>query len=210
VRVTIIGAGNMGRAIGTRAVAGGNEVEVIDRDPADARALADELSQQGKATALEAGDAIRGEIVVLALYHHSVPDAIQQYGDQLSGKVVVETTNPVDSESWDPVTPPGTSGAEEIAKLLPEDARLVKAFNTTFAKTLVPGEIDGQQLDVLIAGDDDAAKQKVAQLVEAGGLRPIDVGPLRRARQLEYLGSLHMALQQPMGWGFASAVKFHA
>jgi predicted dinucleotide-binding enzyme len=199
----------MGRAIGTRAVAGGNEVEVIDRDPAEAKALADELSQQGPATALE-GAPIGGEVVVLALYHHSVPDAIQQYGEQLGGKIVVEMTNPVDFETWDPVTPPGTSGAEEIAKLLPQDAALVKAFNTTFARTLVAGKIDGQQLDVLIAGDDDAAKQKVAQLVEGGGLRAIDVGPLRRARQLEYLGSLHMALQEPMGWGFASAVKFHA
>jgi 8-hydroxy-5-deazaflavin:NADPH oxidoreductase len=199
----------MGRAIGTRAVAGGNEVEVIDRDPAEARALADELSQQGSATALE-GAAIGGEVVVLALYHHSVPDAIQQYGEQLGGKIVVEITNPVDFETWDLVTPPGTSSAEEIAKLLPQDSALVKAFNTTFAPTLVAGEVGGQQLDVLIAGDDDSAKQKVVQLVEAGGLRPIDVGPLRRARQLEYLGSLHMALQQPMGWGFASAVKFHA
>lgn len=210
MRITIIGAGNMGRAIGTRAVAGGNEVEILDRDPSDARALADELSQRGTATALEPGDTFGGEVVVLALYHHSVPEAIQQYGEQLAGKTVVETTNPVDFESWDLVTPPGTSASEEIAKLLPEGTPLVKAFNTTFAPTLVAGAVGGQQLDVLIAGDDEAAKQKVAQLVEAGGLRPIDVGPLRRARQLEYVGSLHMALQQPMGWGFASALKFHA
>jgi predicted dinucleotide-binding enzyme len=54
----------------------------------------------------------------------------------------------------------------------------VKAFNTTFAGTLVEGEVAGQQLDVLIAGDDEQAKQKVSQLVAVGGLRPIDVGPL--------------------------------
>jgi predicted dinucleotide-binding enzyme len=86
----------------------------------------------------------------------------------------------------------------------------VKAFNTTFAPTLVAGEVAGQQLDVLIAGDDDAAKQKVSQLVADGGLRPLDVGPLRRARQLEQLGFLHIAVQQPLDLGFGSAIKLHS
>jgi predicted dinucleotide-binding enzyme len=71
----------------------------------------------------------------------------------------------------------------------------VKAFNNTFARTLVDGEIDGQQLDVLIAGDDEEAKRKVSQLVSDGGLRPLDVGPLARAQQLEQLGFLHISLQ---------------
>jgi hypothetical protein len=64
----------------------------------------------------------------------------------------------------------------------------VKAFNTTFAGTLVAGQVGGQQLDVLIVGDDEAAKQQVSRRAADGGLRPIDVGPLRRARQLEQLG----------------------
>ena len=84
---------------------------------------------------------------------------------------------------------------------------MVKAFNTTFAPTLAAGQVGDQQLDVLIAGDDDAAKQKVAQLASDGGLRPLDVGPLRRAQQLEQLGFLHIAVQQPLNLGFASAVK---
>jgi predicted dinucleotide-binding enzyme len=74
---------------------------------------------------------------------------------------------------------------------------VVKAFNTTFAPTLVNREVSGQQLDVFIAGDDDDAKRKVGQLVSDAGLRPIDVGSLRRAQQLEQLGFLHISLQQP-------------
>jgi 8-hydroxy-5-deazaflavin:NADPH oxidoreductase len=62
---------------------------------------------------------------------------------------------------------------------------------------------------VLIAGDDEAAKAKVARLAADGGLRPLDVGPLARAQQLEQLGFLHIAIQQPLGLGFASAVKLH-
>ena len=83
----------------------------------------------------------------------------------------------------------------------------MKAFNTTFAGTLVDGEVNGQQLDVLIAGDDKAAKQKVSQLAADGGLRPIDVGPLSRAQQLEQLGFLNISLQQPLGLNFGSAIK---
>ncbi len=85
----------------------------------------------------------------------------------------------------------------------------MKAFNTTFAGTLLEGEVAGQQLDVLLAGDDDEAKRKVSQLVSDAGLRPIDAGPLRRAEQLEQLGFLHITLQQPLGLGFASTVKLH-
>ena len=208
MKVTIIGAGNMGRAIGTRAVAGGHEVEIVDRDPSEAQKLAEELG--GSATALEPGAPFGGDVVFFAVYYPGIKDAVQQYADQLAGKVVVDITNPVDTETWDRLaTAPGTSSAEEIQQLVPEGTSVVKAFNTTFSPTLVGGEVDGQQLDVLIAGDDDAAKQKVSQLASDGGLRPVDVGPLRRAQQLEHLGFLHIAVQEPLGLGFASAVKLH-
>ncbi len=208
MRVTIIGAGNMGRAIGTRAIAGGHEVEIVDRDAAEARALATELGDS--ATALEAGAAFGGEVVVLAVYYPAIKDAVREYGDQLAGKVVVDITNPVNTETWDDLaTPPGTSSAEEVQALAPEGARVVKAFNTTFAPTLVRGEVAGQQLDVFLAGDDEEAKRKVSQLVADGGLRPIDAGPLKRAQQLEQLGLLHISLQQPHEFGFASTVKIH-
>jgi 8-hydroxy-5-deazaflavin:NADPH oxidoreductase len=206
MKVTIVGAGNMGRGIGTRVVAGGHQVEIVDRDPADAGQLAGDLS--GSATALDPGARFGGEVVVFAVYYPGIKDAVQQYADQLAGKVVVDITNPVNTQTWDSLaTAPGSSSAEETQQLVPQGTAVVKAFNTTFAGTLVAGQVDGQQLDVLIAGDDDKAKQKVSQLVSDGGLRPIDVGPLRRAQQLEQLGFLHISLQQPLGLNFGSAVK---
>ena len=208
MKITIIGAGNMGRAIGTRAVAGGHEVEILDRDPAEAQSLAEELGPS--VTALDPGALFGGEVVVLAVYYPGIKDAVRQYADRLAGKAVVDITNPVDTETWDRLaTPPGTSSAEEIQQLVPERTQVVKAFNTTFAPTLVEGEVAGQKLDVLIAGDDEEAKRKVSQLIADGGLRPIDVGPLRRAEQLEHLGLLHISLQQPFELGFSSAVKLH-
>jgi NADPH-dependent F420 reductase len=206
MRITIVGAGNMGRAIGTRAVAGGHEVEIVDRDPDEARKLAQELG--GGATALEPEAPFGGEVVVLAVYYPDIKETARQYGDRLAGRVVVDITNPVDNQTWDRLaTPPGSSSAEEVAELVPEGTPVVKAFNTTFSPTLVDGEVDGQQLDVLIAGDDEEAKRKVAQLASDGGLRPVDAGPLGRAQQLEQLGLLHISLQQPHGLNFRSGIK---
>ncbi len=208
MQITIIGAGNMGRGIGTRAVAGGHTVAIVDRDPSQAQQLAAELGDA--ATSLAPGATIGGEVVVFAVYYPGIKDAVREYAGQLAGKVVVDITNPVDTTTWDSLaTPPGTSSAEEVQQLVPQGTPVVKAFNTTFAGTLAAGEVAGQPLDVLIAGDDDAAKRTVAQLVSDGGLRPIDVGPLRRAQQLEQLGLLNIAIQQPLGLGFASAVKIH-
>jgi predicted dinucleotide-binding enzyme len=161
VNVTIIGAGNMGRAIGTRAVAGGHRVEIVDRDPDDAKALAEELGDS--ATALEPDAPFGGDVVVFAVYYPGIKDAVRQYADRIAGKVVVDITNPVDTDTWDKLaTPPATSAAEEVAQLVPEGTPVVKAFNTTFASTLVQGEVGGQQLDVLF---DKAAV--VHQLLDA-------------------------------------------
>jgi NADPH-dependent F420 reductase len=210
--VTIIGAGNMGRGIGTRLVAGGNRVKILDKDPEQAQELAKELERSagegGGAEGGAAGDPLSGEVVVFAVYYPGAQGAVEQYGEQLAGKVVVDISNPVDVETFDDlVTPPDSSAAEELEKKAPEGARVVKAFNTTFAGTLVEGEVAGQPLDVFIAGDDAEAKRMVADLARSSGLNPIDAGPLRRARELERLGFLHMKIQEALGTGYGSAMK---
>ena len=73
--------------------------------------------------------------------------------------------------------------------------------------TTMPLSLGGQPLDVFVASDDERAKQTVVQLVESMGLRPVDAGPLRRSRQLEGMGYLHMAVQEPIGTGFGSTIK---
>lgn len=201
----------MGRGIGTRLVAGGHDVELMDADPEQAQTAAQQLSDsgQGSATAVDGEASIGGQVVVLAVYYPAVSGVVDHYRDQLAGKIVIDITNPVNFDSMDSLaTPPDSSSAEETAALVPDGTAVVKAFNTTFGNTLVTGSVAGQPLDVLIAGDDDHAKQTVADLVTAGGLRPIDVGPLRRARQLEHLGFLHISLQDRLGTAFRSAVKF--
>ena len=203
MKITIIGAGNMGRGIGSRAVAGGSEVELVDRNPEDSRALAEALGPRATIN-----QRVTGEVVVLALPYDEVPKAIAEHREGLAGRIVIDIVNPVDWSTMETVTTPaGTSAAEETAQLVPEGTKVVKAFNTTFATTLVAGEAAGEKLEVLIAGDDDAAKATVAALVEAGGMRAVDVGPLRRARMLEQVGLFHIAIQEKLGSGFASAIS---
>ena len=203
MKVTIVGAGNMGRGIGSRVVAGGNEVELVDRNPEDSPKLAEELGPLATVS-----QSVSGEVMVLALSYDEVRKAIAEHCDGLAGRIVVDIVNPVDWSTMSAVTTPaGTSAAEETAQLVPEGTKVVKAFNTTFAKTLVAGEAAGQKLEVLIAGDDDAAKATVAALAEEGGMGATDVGPLRWARMLEQVGLFHIAIQEKLGSGFASAIS---
>jgi NADPH-dependent F420 reductase len=211
MNVTIIGAGNMGRGIGHRLVSGGHDVTVVDRDPEEAGRLTEELrgAAQGGAIVEAAGPGaeLRGEVVILAVYYPGSLEIARELGERLAGKVVVYIANPLNQTFDALATPPGTSAAEEVASTMPAGTRVVKAFNTTFSGTLVEGQVAGQPLDVLIAGDDEEAKKTVAQLVRDRGLRAIDVGPLERARQLEGLGFLGITLQQPLGLNFQSAWK---
>jgi predicted dinucleotide-binding enzyme len=203
--ISILGSGNMARGIGTRAVAGGNNVQILDRDPAKAAALAGDLG--GGATSGTLDDTVTGDVVVLALPYEAARSVAAQYGEALAGKVVVDISNPIDVSTFAGlVVPIDSSAAQEIARAVP-GATVVKAFNTTFGGTLVAGDVDGLPLDVLIAGDDGQAKETVAALVESGGMRPLDVGDLARAHWLEGIGFLHIGLQISRGTNFATAVK---
>jgi NADPH-dependent F420 reductase len=211
MNVTVIGAGNMGRGIGHRLVAGGNSVTLIDKSADDAETLATELrgvAKHGavvKTATLE--NAALGEVVVLAVQYGNNLDLAKKLGSRLAGKTVVDIANPLNATYDGLATAPDTSSAEELAKVVSSGVKVVKAFNTTFAGTLVAGQVGGQKLDVFIAGDDENAKQIVSKLVTDGGLVAVDVGPLHRARQLEGLALLGITLQFKHNLGFTSAWK---
>ncbi|MFW5468414.1 NADPH-dependent F420 reductase [Knoellia sp. CPCC 206435] len=170
---TIFGNGNMGSAIAGIVGSGDNQVQVLDRDDSAE---------------------ITGDVVVLAVPYGEVAGILEARRDQFAGKVVVDITNPVNFETFDGlVVPADSSAAAEIAAALPE-AKVVKAFNTTFGGTLVAKEVGPLPTTVLIAGDDADAKSLVVEVIEAGGLTVIDAGALKRARELEALGFLQITL----------------
>jgi NADPH-dependent F420 reductase len=209
MNVTIIGTGNMARGIGTRAIAGGHDVTVVGRDEPSAQEVVKELvsvAGDGGVSAAAPDDALTGDIVVLAVYYPDAREAVERYADQLAGKVVLDITNPVNETVDALVVPPDGSATAELAKLAP-DAKFVKGFNTTFAGTLVAGDVAGTALDVFVAGDDAGAKETAIQLARDGGLNAIDAGGQDRARELEALGLLHMTIQGQLGTNYGSAVK---
>ena len=199
--ITIFGAGNIGSAVAGIAVKSGGAVQVIDRNPDKAAAAADGV------TAGKFGDAaIAGDVVVLALPFPAYDEVVSTYADQLAGKTVVDVSNPIDFTTFDLALPEGAaSAAEYLAGRLPQ-SKVVKAFNTTFAATLATGVNDGAPTVVQLAGDDEDAKNAVKAFVEAGGLKTVDAGALKRAQYLEGYGALQIILgvteQTPWTGGF--------
>jgi predicted dinucleotide-binding enzyme len=189
--ISIIGLGNMARALADRALAGGNAVEIIGRDQVKAKELAVAL---GGATVGEAGTAPAGDIVIVAVPYAGAATVVSEYGDALDGKVIIDITNPIAPDAKGFVTPEGSSGAQEIAKAAPAGAHVVKAFNTVFSHVLAADPAAGRPLDVFIAGDDAQAKAHVSAFIESLGLRPLDTGQLPMARALENVALLQLGL----------------
>ena len=190
--ISIIGSGGMAAAIGGLAGKAGHTVEVMSRDAAKARALAERIGLG--ATTGTFGAAPAGDIVILAVPYSAVLDVLKQYGEELAGKLLIDITNPIASDHTSFVTPSDSFGAQEIAKAAPADAVVVKAFNTQFSHVLAAGPVEGRPLDVFIAGDDAQAKARVSAFIESLGLRPMDTGPLPMARTLEHACLLWLGL----------------
>jgi predicted dinucleotide-binding enzyme len=189
--ISIIGLGKMAGALADRALAGGNAVEVIGREPVKAKDFA---ARRDGATVGTAGATPAGDIVILAVPYASAAAVVGEYGGALDGKVVVDITNPITPDFTGFVTPEGSSGAEEIAKATPVGAHVVKAFNTLPSGVLAAGSIEGRPVDVFIASDEVGAKQAVSAFVESLGMRPMDAGQLSMARALENATLLHLSL----------------
>ena len=189
--ISIIGTGNMARALAGRALAGGNAVEIVGRDPVKAEELAAAL---GGATVGTTGAAPAGDIVIVAVPYASAAAVVNNYGNALHGKVIIDITNPITPDLSGFLTPQGTSGGQEIAKAAPAGAHVVKAFNTLPSDVLAAGPAEGRPLDVFIAGDDAEAKEGVSAFIESLGLRPLDTGQLSMARALENVTLLHLGL----------------
>jgi 8-hydroxy-5-deazaflavin:NADPH oxidoreductase len=197
--ITIIGAGNMATAIGTRAAAHGHTVELMSRDAARAQALADRIGTH--AIVGTYGERPAGDLVVLAVLHQSAVDVVEAYGEALAGKVLVDITNPFDAEGTGLVTSPGDSVSQRIAAAAPADASVVKAFNTIF------GGVLGRDtaLDGFLAGDGVEAKARVAAFLESIGMTPRDAGDLTMTHALEWAGILLVGVARN-GGGFDLAL----
>jgi NADPH-dependent F420 reductase len=202
--IAIIGAGNVGSALASTFVRAGHTVAITSRDPEHATSVA---AATGATAASSNVDAVAGaDVVVLAVPFASIPEIAGEIADAVTGKVVVDTTNRMSAGADGPDIDTSTSNAEELAALFP-GANVVKAFNTLFASNQDDPITDGVRLDGYVAGNDLASKTLILDLVRSVGLKPVDVGPLARARQLEALAFLNITLNIVNGGTWQSGWK---
>ncbi|SBW07583.1 NADP oxidoreductase coenzyme F420-dependent [uncultured Alphaproteobacteria bacterium] len=201
MKVTVVGSGNMAAGFAKRLVAAGHDVRLVGRNRGKVEALAAETG----ASAVAAVEGGASDVIIVATPFDGAVDALKSLGD-VSGKVVVDITNPLTADYMGLTIGHDTSAAEEIAKALP-GVRLVKGFNTLFAQVLAAGPklADGSVPPVFLAADDAGAKAKVADLAKSLGHPVVDAGPLRNARYLEPLAGLNIYLGYGAGLGTAVA-----
>ncbi|MGH8563558.1 MAG: NADPH-dependent F420 reductase [Gammaproteobacteria bacterium] len=198
--VAIIDTGKMGSGLARLLASKGIDVAIGHKDPTKAAALAEEIGSRAQAGGTEAAAKL-ADIVILAVPYSRVADALKGAGD-LTGKIVIDISNPITSDFKALTVGHTTSAAEEIQKLVP-GAKVVKAWNTIFAELLPPEAHEGRAapVQVFIAGDDEGAKNKVSDLVKATGFEPVESGALSNCRYLEPVGELNIHFGFFLGWG---------
>ena len=203
MNIAIIGAGNVGGALATSSVRAGHKVTLSAKDPAHADAKAKET---GARAVRSAADAVNtADVVILAVPYAAVDAVLDELGDALTGKVLIDVTNRLKMDAMaDGVD--GTSAAEHIQQMAPK-AKVAKAFNYAFASKQADPKADGQSIDGYVASDDADAKRTTLELARSIGFRPVDAGPLAMARALEAMAILNISLQIQNGWPWQSGFK---
>lgn len=199
MKVTVIGAGNMGAAFVQQLTRAGHQVRVASRDAARAAQVA--AANPGAQAVPVAGAADGVDAVVLATGFGDAVAALQGVGN-LAGQVVIDITNPLTADYMGLTIGHATSAAEEIAKAVP-GAEVVKAFNTVFAQVLAAGADfgNGRQVEVFVASDSDRARQTARAIAQSMGFAVVDAGPLKNARYLEPVAGLNIYLGYGAGLG---------
>lgn len=202
MKIAVIGTGNVGSALGSAVAGAGHEVVFAARD--DAKTEATAKAADGSAAA-NAADAVRAaDVVILAVPFTAADEVAGEIAQAADGKVVIDVTNPLKPDYSGLSTVGGPSGAEHVAAMLP-GAHVVKGFNTVFAANQANPAAHGQVLDALYATDDDAASTAFADLASSIGFRPIRVGPLAAAAELEAMAWLNIRLQMLANGSWNSA-----
>ncbi|WP_374007506.1 NADPH-dependent F420 reductase [Leifsonia sp. LS-T14] len=202
MRIGILGTGPMTAVLGAGWSRAGHEVVIGSRDPARARRLSE---RHGAAGGMAYQEAARSDVVVIAVHDTEVLPIVASLRDILAGVIVIDINNPIDPPAYESRYAGGASLGERLADAAP-GARVVKAFNTVYAERLAEGTHEPSgPVQVLLASDDQTAKETVAVLVGQLDAEPVDVGPLRVSRHLEALAGFEVDLVER---GFAPVVGF--
>jgi 8-hydroxy-5-deazaflavin:NADPH oxidoreductase len=192
--VAIIGTGNLGSTLAANFAAGGEDFLLAGRDQETARKIASTLGGHAEVVTIDEAVA-RADVLVFAVWFDVFKQLIDQYGEELAGKVIVDPTNPDGPDGkggFRKIIGEQESSGQILAGLLPAAARLVKAFGTLSAPTLSAAAWREPERAVqFYAADDDSAGDLVANLIRADGYEPVRVGGLDQSIRIEMFGNLH-------------------
>jgi predicted dinucleotide-binding enzyme len=211
MKIGIVGAGNVGGTLGKRWASAGHEIKFGVRDAGDPK-VKELLAASPRSTAGSVKEAAAfAEVIVLSVPWNAIDEALKQAGTTLSGKVLIDCTNPV------PMGPDilergllvgHTTSAGEYVASKASGARVVKSLNTVGWPIMADPKLRGESAVMPYCGDDPAAKSTVARLVSDLGFEALDAGPLANARLLEPFGMLWIYLAfKGLGTDFAFTLK---
>ena len=210
--IAVIGAsGNMGSVISKSLSKGNYRLLLFSNEKEKIEALVNEIKSSHAAADLEALEcptdaSWEADVIILAVPFQAEKELAEKIREVANQKIVISIANPL-NEAYDGlVTSPGTSAAEELQKLLP-NAKVVKAFNTTFAADFSTPVIDGKQVDSFIAGNDEEALQTISELVTTAGFNPIVAGDLSVSRTLEAMQLLLIRLGMKYNYNWLAGWK---
>ena len=210
--IAVIGAsGNMGSAISKSLSKGNYRLLLFSNEKGKTEALINEIKNSHAAADLEALEcptdaSWEADVIILAVPFQAEKELAEKIREVANQKIVISIANPLNEAYEGLVTSPGTSAAEELQKLLP-NAKVVKAFNTTFAADFITPVIDGKQVDSFIAGNDEEALQTISELVTTAGFNPIVAGDLSVSRTLEAMQLLLIRLGMKYNYNWLAGWK---
>lgn len=198
IELGVLGTGRMGVRLAAMFAQAGRRVLLASRTPGRAQAIVEDLGLPG----LSAGSyaqALAADTVLPAIFvRDGLFDVLEAFREQLAGKRVIDIANPFNDDYSDFLLPWDTSAAEQLQQRFPH-ARVVGAFKNVFWEVFDAPVLERQRSDVLVVGDDGAAKQAVIDLARGTPFRYLDAGPLKHARTVERLTLITGALGRQLG-----------
>lgn len=192
--VAIIGLGNIGKAIAANLVKGNHSVILASRDIEKTKALANQLGNL--ATTKEIRDAIKeAEVIIPAIYFNVLKEFFQTYSKELNGKIIVDVSNPIAPDGnggFKKIIESNESAGKILSDLIPKNAKLIKAFGTLGAGSLLNSAFNEPDKKVLFyASDSTNSNQQIEELITSSGFAPFNVGGIDQSIKIEVFGDLH-------------------
>lgn len=213
--VAVIGLGNIGKAIATNLVKGNHSVILASRDNEKTKSLAEQLGNL--ATMKEIADAIKeAKVIIPAIYFNALKDFFQTFSKELDGKIIIDVSNPIAPDGnggFKKIIGVSESAGKILSDVIPKNAKLIKAFGTLGAGSLLNSAFNEPDKKVLFyASDSTNSNSQIEEIITSSGFVPFNIGGIDQSIKIEVFGDLHEfgALGKPVTLAEAKSKVSHS